>query len=163
MPLTQVESTHSSLSSPQGCVLRPLDYTFHICHCASAHTNRWHSVITLVDDTAVGGLISSRWDCVLEVEHLLGWCAENHLLLNATKTGVTRWSQLLDRHSTPFLQWELCQKGLQPVLLAHPAAHHTAVEHYASCGGLIESRLASRWHILRRPPVCGHLSNSLPF
>ncbi|KAK3534759.1 hypothetical protein QTP86_024092 [Hemibagrus guttatus] len=84
----QHTSTALSLStgSPQGCVLRPLLYTLYNHDCTPAHHS--NTIVEFADDTTVVGLIAGGDESAYrdEVERLSGWCRENNLLLNTTKT-----------------------------------------------------------------------------
>ncbi|KAK3550416.1 hypothetical protein QTP86_025165, partial [Hemibagrus guttatus] len=81
-------STALSLStgSPQGWVLSPLLYTLYTHDCTPTHHS--NTIVKFVDDTTVVGLIAGRDELAYrdEVEWLSGWCRENNLLLNTTKT-----------------------------------------------------------------------------
>ncbi|XP_033182413.1 high affinity immunoglobulin gamma Fc receptor I-like [Anabas testudineus] len=71
--------------SPQGCVLSPLLYTLYTYECVSTHPD--NIVNKFADDTVVriisGGDETKYRD---EIQWLVGWCADNNLVLNTTKT-----------------------------------------------------------------------------
>lgn len=75
-----------SIGSPQGCVLSPLLYSLYTHDCTPAHSS--NSVIKFADDTTIVGLISGGDESAYrnEVERLAGWCTENNLALNTSKT-----------------------------------------------------------------------------
>ena len=68
-----------STGSPQGCVLSPLLYTL----CTHDYTT-----MMFADNTTLVGLISEGGESAYsaEVEQLTGWCRDNNLVLNTTKT-----------------------------------------------------------------------------
>ncbi|XP_077959458.1 uncharacterized protein LOC144408008 [Gasterosteus aculeatus] len=76
----------SSPTSPQGCVLSPLLFSLYTNSCTSSHQSV--KLLKFADDTTLIGLISGgdesayRWDS----DHLVSWCSQNHLELNALKT-----------------------------------------------------------------------------
>ena len=77
---------------PQGCVLSPALYTLFTQNCSATHTT--NMVVKFADDTTVVGLIShiiqqgnnDETYYREEIQHLTGWCSENNLLLNNSKT-----------------------------------------------------------------------------
>uniref|UniRef100_A0AAQ4RFC3 Reverse transcriptase domain-containing protein n=1 Tax=Gasterosteus aculeatus aculeatus TaxID=481459 RepID=A0AAQ4RFC3_GASAC len=75
-----------STGSPQGCVLSPLLFSPYTNSCTSSHQSVKH--LKFADETTLIGLISSgdesayRW----ESDHLVSWCSQNNLELNALKT-----------------------------------------------------------------------------
>uniref|UniRef100_A0A3Q2TZL2 Reverse transcriptase domain-containing protein n=1 Tax=Fundulus heteroclitus TaxID=8078 RepID=A0A3Q2TZL2_FUNHE len=75
-----------STGSPQGCVLSPLLFSLYTNSCTSSHQSV--KLLKFADDTTLIGLISDgdesayRW----EDDHLVTWCRENNLELNAVKT-----------------------------------------------------------------------------
>lgn len=72
--------------TPQGCVLSPLLFTLFTNDCVSFDP----SVVLLKfsDDTTVEGLISDSDESAYreEVRRMVGWCSENNLDLNVSKT-----------------------------------------------------------------------------
>ncbi|KAG5844283.1 hypothetical protein ANANG_G00160790, partial [Anguilla anguilla] len=72
-----------STGSPQGCVLSPLLFSLYT---TSSHLSV--KLLKFADDTTLIGLISGgdesayKW----EIEHLVSWCSQNNLELNALKT-----------------------------------------------------------------------------
>ena len=72
--------------TPQGCVLSPLLFTLFTNDCVSSDSSV--VVVKFSDDTTVEGLISNDDESVYrgEVERLVGWCSENNLELNVSKT-----------------------------------------------------------------------------
>ena len=75
-----------SIGSPQGCVLSPLLYSLYTYDCTPAHSS--NSIIKFADDTTIVGLISGGDESEYrnEVERLAGWCTDNNLALNTSKT-----------------------------------------------------------------------------
>ena len=72
--------------APQGCVLSPLLFTLFTNDCVSANPSVL--VVKFSDDTTVVGLITDGDERGYrgEVERLVGWCSENNLELNISKT-----------------------------------------------------------------------------
>ena len=70
---------------PQGCVLSPALFTLYTSHCRC--TARDTLQVKFSDDTSLTGLITTSensYRCA--VEKFVGWCNDNHLLLNVSKT-----------------------------------------------------------------------------
>ena len=67
-------------------MLSPLIYTLYTHDYTPAHAS--NTTIKFADDTTVVGLISEGDESAYrnEVEQLTGWCRENNLVLNTTKT-----------------------------------------------------------------------------
>lgn len=65
------------ISSPRGCVLRPLLYTLLTHNCSARYPS--NHIVKFADDTAVVGLISNNDESVYrrEVEELVDWCRAN--------------------------------------------------------------------------------------
>ena len=72
--------------APQGCVLSPLLFTLFTNDCVSSDPSVL--VIKFSDDTTVVGLISGEDERGYrgEVGRLVGWCSDNNLELNVSKT-----------------------------------------------------------------------------
>ena len=71
---------------PQGCVLSPLLYSLFTHDCMARHGS--NTIIKFSDDTTVIGLITDNGETAYreEVRDLAGWCQNNNLSLNVTKT-----------------------------------------------------------------------------
>uniref|UniRef100_A0A8K9X6Q5 Reverse transcriptase domain-containing protein n=1 Tax=Oncorhynchus mykiss TaxID=8022 RepID=A0A8K9X6Q5_ONCMY len=72
--------------APQGCVLSPLLYSLFTHDCMAMHDS--NTIIKFADDTTVVGLITDNDETAYreEVRDLAGWCQNNNLSLNVTKT-----------------------------------------------------------------------------
>uniref|UniRef100_A0A4W5RMB7 Reverse transcriptase domain-containing protein n=1 Tax=Hucho hucho TaxID=62062 RepID=A0A4W5RMB7_9TELE len=72
--------------APQGCVLSPLLYSLFTHDCMARHDS--NTIIKFADDTTVVGLITNNDETAYgeEVRDLAGWCQNNNLSLNVTKT-----------------------------------------------------------------------------
>jgi hypothetical protein len=70
---------------PQGYVLSPHLYSLFTYDCMARHNS---NTITFADDTTVVGLITDKDGTAYreEVRDLAGWCQNNNLSLNVTKT-----------------------------------------------------------------------------
>ena len=68
----------------QGCVLSPLLYFLFTHDCMARHDS--NTIIKFADDTTVVGLITDETAYREEVRDLTGWCQNNNLSLNITKT-----------------------------------------------------------------------------
>src|SRR4029434_5151428 len=80
------DSRTINTGSPQGCVFPPLLFSLYTHSCTYSHKSV--QLPKFADDTALMGLISGgdesiyRW----EIDHLVTWCGQNNLELNALKT-----------------------------------------------------------------------------
>ena len=72
--------------APQGCVFRPLLYSLITHDCMARHDS--NTIIKFADDITVVGLITDNNETAYreEVRDLAGWCQNNKLSLNVTKT-----------------------------------------------------------------------------
>ena len=67
-------------------MLSPLLYSLFTHHCMARHDS--NTIIKLTDDTTLVGLITDNDKTAYreEVRDLAGWCQNNNLSLNVTKT-----------------------------------------------------------------------------
>ena len=72
--------------APQGCVLSPFLFTLFTNDCVSG--NQSVRVVKFSDDTTVIGCVNNANESVYreEVQRLVGWCKNNNLVLNISKT-----------------------------------------------------------------------------
>jgi hypothetical protein len=72
--------------APQGCVLSPFLYYLFTHNCMARHDS--NTIIKFADNTTVVGLINDNNETAYreEVRDLAGWCQNNNLSLNVTKT-----------------------------------------------------------------------------
>ena len=72
--------------APQGCVLSPVLFIIYTNDFRAKYQH--NLIIKYADDTVVVGLISrsEEKDYRNEVDQVISWCTENHLVLNASKT-----------------------------------------------------------------------------
>ena len=72
--------------APQGCVLSPFLFTLFTNDCVSG--NQSVRVFKFSDDTTVIGCVNNANESVYreEVQRLVGWCKNNNLVLNISKT-----------------------------------------------------------------------------
>lgn len=68
-----------STGSPQGCVLCPALFTLFIHDCSATYpTNVKFAADTTVDNDGT--------HYREKIQHLIGWCSDNNLVLNSSKT-----------------------------------------------------------------------------
>ncbi|KAM8878206.1 uncharacterized protein AB9W97_014162 isoform 1-T1 [Spinachia spinachia] len=83
----------SALAPPKGCVLYPLLFYQYTSSCTSSHQRV--KLLKVVGDTTLTGLISggdeaaNRWGS----EHLVTWCCQNNLELNALTVETVRFQE----------------------------------------------------------------------
>jgi hypothetical protein len=72
--------------APHGCALSPLLYSLLTHDCMAKHDS--NTIIKFADDTTVVGLITDHDETAYmeEVRDLAGWCQNNNISLNVTKT-----------------------------------------------------------------------------
>ena len=70
--------------APQGCVLSPFLFTLFTNDCVSG--NQSVRVVKFSDDTTVIGCVNNESVYREEVQRLVGWCKNNNLVLNISKT-----------------------------------------------------------------------------
>uniref|UniRef100_A0A8C7WBW6 Reverse transcriptase domain-containing protein n=1 Tax=Oncorhynchus mykiss TaxID=8022 RepID=A0A8C7WBW6_ONCMY len=72
--------------APQGCMLSPLLYSLFTHDCMARYDS--NTIIKFADDTTAVGLITDNDETAYreEVRDLAGWCQNNNLSLNVTKT-----------------------------------------------------------------------------
>ena len=72
--------------APQGCVLSPFLFTLFTNDCVSGKQSV--RVVKFSDDTTVIGCVNNANESVYreEVQRLVGWCKNNNLVLNISKT-----------------------------------------------------------------------------
>ena len=72
--------------APQGCVLSPMLYSLFTHDCTSPDNNTL--TVKFADDTTVEGFIQDGDESAYRsrVQGLVGWCADNNLVLNVGKT-----------------------------------------------------------------------------
>jgi hypothetical protein len=70
--------------APKGCVLSPLLYSLFTHDCMARHYS--NTINKFADDTTVVGLINDETAYREEDRELAGWCQNNNLSLNVTKT-----------------------------------------------------------------------------
>ncbi|XP_060778634.1 uncharacterized protein LOC132887177 [Neoarius graeffei] len=73
-----------SIGIPQGCILSLLLFTLLMHNCAAQHSSNH---VKFADSTTVVGLISNNNESAYkaEVKHMVEWCQDNNLTLNAEK------------------------------------------------------------------------------
>ena len=74
----------TNTGAPQGCVFSPALFTLYTsdCQCTARDTLQ----VKFLDDTSLTGLSTSENSYHCAMEKLVGWCNDNHLLLNVSKT-----------------------------------------------------------------------------
>ncbi len=114
------DSRTISTSSPQGCVLSPLQFSMYSNSCTSSHQSV--KLPKFADDTTLIGLISDgdesayRW----KIDHLVTWCSQNNLELSALKTV----EMIVDyrRNPAPPAPITLCGTPVDQLTLWSPSA-----------------------------------------
>ena len=90
--------------APQGCVLSPPLYSLFTHDCMARHDS--NTIIKFVDDTTVAGQITDNDETAYreEVRALSGWCQNNDLSLNVTKTTemIVDYRKMTSSECVPF-------------------------------------------------------------
>lgn len=89
--LVRINGSHSTsltlnTGAPQGCVLSPLLFTLFTNDCVSSDSSV--KILKFSDDTTLIGLVSDGDESLYreEVRRMVGWCGQNDLELNVSKT-----------------------------------------------------------------------------
>jgi len=77
----------TNIGSPQGCVLSPLLFSIYVQHMPKPSHDNFHLIKYADDAVLIELLCDSDTSLMSEAAAVLsGWCTENDLLLNVTKT-----------------------------------------------------------------------------
>lgn len=102
--LTYSQEISTSTGSPQGCVLSPLLFSLYVQDMQPEDPNVL--IVKYADDTILMERLKNMESSVLqqELDHISRWCAENSLIINASKTKEILFSNQRHQPDPPLLE-----------------------------------------------------------
>ena len=139
----------TSVGSPQGCVLSPILFSLYVETMATTLNN--FSILKYADDTIILEYINRGENSNLQVQvnNIVSWCDENHLLINSSKTKELLFSN--QRHQPNPDPITIKQKDIERVdEYKYLGTIVTSKLKFSANTDLVTEKISKRLYIMKR-------------